>query len=286
MRVATVVPIDTTHMTEGDDYFLCLAHLMRDHKDYADFYSKRKFHNHWKLPLVIMDNGVVETGEAMAPKDLFDLATEYAIDEVILPDYIRDAEWSMKAGMQTLSYFYGRDRNPLPDLRFRTMAVPHGKSLEEWMYCAMNMLKWPVETIGISKFQPYEHGDESGDSGLVGRERLVDQLNRLMYQQGQVKAVHLLGYAEPLSTWDGYHIRGIDSGIATICAHEGLSMGQGRPKKVTGDPFTEFPAGDRRDLLIENIRIWREWVNEVDGSWSAMGRRRERESSRLDSRLR
>ena len=249
MQVATILPTRYLWLEADSDYHLCLAHLLRHDPEYTDFFadqSRRGSH-------VIMDNGVVETGEAMPIEELMELATHTGATEIILPDVLRDKDATLGLSEQALIYaqnsgWYGG-----------IMAVPQGDTPEEWRGCFEGMLGWPITAIGISRFLvPDVYPNRA--------EALRDIYDLLTWTD---KRYHLLGCpGDPQEIWEAYNVlpgqvRGTDSGIAAIYTEAGLLAEDGHSKP---DVELDFRAGDKlgydSELLIRN---WAWWKRSVRG---------------------
>ena len=82
MRVATVVPVKSVDLVEDDDYKMALAHLT----------GSREYRQAYASGYVMLDNGVVETGESVDPVRLLDIAERIKANEVVVPDAIGDSQ--------------------------------------------------------------------------------------------------------------------------------------------------------------------------------------------------
>lgn len=105
-------------------------------------------HYQRSLNYKIMDNGVYENPENKPADahDIMQIAQELDVDEIILPDVIRD----IRSTMQVLRDFFDvtsrQERNG-----FKLMAVPQGENPSEWCACYSNIIEeYPeVKVIGI-----------------------------------------------------------------------------------------------------------------------------------------
>lgn len=235
MRVATIVPIPHLELTKGQGYHLALAHLAQQEKYRAFF--------HWEEiagAFVIMDNGVVETGSPLPAMRLLRSAELLLPDEVILPDTIHCRSATLRESTRVLEFLSAR----LPAVAF--MAVPQGETRGEWVSCVREMIHWPVACIGISRFLTRYYPDRL--AALMDVPDLIESR----------RDIHLLGCPGDLSEFHRIEaafpgrIRGVDSGIAAICAQEGVRLGEGeKPKR---DLRFEQPMNAA--LLIDNIKVW------------------------------
>lgn len=252
MKIATILPLHYMHLEATNDYHMALAHLvgngiyrgiMKDRAQRGDF--------------ILMDNGVVETGQALDPRYLVARAFSIMASEIILPDVICDGEATLRMGesalhdVQKLGWVYPG----------QVMAVPQGRTPNEWEACLREMLAWPVDTIGISKFTWLRQVFSS-------RWDILKEYGDYIDDRG--KKVHLLGCVSPLEIrsinltfpW----VRGVDSGYPAFCAAGGQSVDPLgiRPDGIEKD--FDFLGGAQIDewLMTRNYHRWLELCR--DGS--------------------
>jgi len=243
MRVATIVPIPHLELTRDDDYFLALAHLVHKH-EYRSFFRRAAKRG----AFVCMDNGVVETGHAATAVRLLKCAQLLEPDEVILPDELCDSERTLRRSMRALKFLSKK----LPETAF--MVVPQGKTRMEWIQCVQEMVEWPVATIGISRFLV---------NAGVYKNRL-DALRDVPELLESTKDIHLLGCPGDLLEFSRIEqalpgrVRGVDSGIAAICAQEDVVLRIGAEK-----PRVElrFDTAINTALLENNISVWKHYAS-------------------------
>ena len=240
MRVATIVPIPHLGLTRGQGYHLALAHLVQ-HGRYRTFFQEEENDG----AFVIMDNGVVETGTPQTPVQLLRSAELLLPDEVILPDALLNRGPTLEMGERAMEFLSER----LPWVSF--MAVPQGETRDEWISCVLEMIYWPVACIGLSRFLTRHYRDRA--SALMDVPDLVESK----------KDIHLLGCPGDLSEFRRVEkafpgrIRGVDSGIAAICAQEGIRLETGFEKPKVD---LHFELGMNESLLADNIKVWREAI--------------------------
>lgn len=245
MKTATILPTNYLSLISEDDYHMCLAHLIGKDKEYTNFY-----HTMGNTPgkYVIMDNGLIE-GDPRPIEELVEKACEIRAHEIILPDVFRDTEATLEAACEAMDYL-----NDFENLPFRLMAVPQGDTLDEWLYCAEQMIEWDIDCLGIPKVLV----------DIVGRDGRLEALKALGNRVRGLD-IHLLGCWEtPLEITMIEKavqqkiikpVRGVDSAIPYVYAREGLLLNQ-----------TERPAGhiDFSDkgtdieLLKKNIEMWKD----------------------------
>lgn len=250
LRIATIVPTLYLTMVEHENYQLALAHLLHE-PSYRNWFKQDPNKSLDDQRYVIMDNGVVETGEPYNAMSILNAAMKIFPDEIVLPDWSRDAKKTREVSEDAHKFIvedYGGTRVP------KFMFVPHGETPGEWRESVLWALDQPYETIGISRLlvpRVFSHRAEAL--------RLVPELIE------SKKQIHLLGC--PNNPWEAYEIdqefryriRGTDSGIAAIYTQAGMYMRNGQDK-----PHVELNFHDKlnKALLAANID---EWVSRVTG---------------------
>lgn len=235
MKVATIVPTRHLPLIAGGDYYMALAHLVRD-PEYAAFYRIQSALGNY----VLLDNGVVETGTPMGIHELLETAESIKATEIILPDVIGDAETTL---------LQARECIPLAQSRgLKVLAVPQGRTPSEWAACLRELLSWyEVNTIGISRFSPVPRLEALW---------LVPEL------RASNKEIHLLGCGgDPEQEVRAIEwafpgrIRGVDSGVASFYTKGWEVMLPGKPRPQVEVDFANDVLNE--GLLRENIQIWR-----------------------------
>lgn len=236
MDIATITAIRDLDLANDNSYHLCLAHLLHDNTYFQYFRSRARVGD-----LVMLDNGVVETGLPMEMSVLLRLAHRVEASEMVLPDSLNDSTETLRLGREAIAEWEGE-----PGL----IAVPQGRSFSEWHACMLEMLTWPVVTIGISKFTA---------KFASTRMQLLAQSPELIDSKMDI---HLLGCLsisnEIFSVKKAFpgRIRGVDSGIAAIAAQQDIAIDDIR---VGGRVNTEldFFIQDESPLLRRNIASWK-----------------------------
>lgn len=235
MKIATILPFKHMHLEEDEPYHMCLAHLL-DNAIYREFFLREAEQGNF----ILMDNGVVETGKPMPMKRLDELARAINATEMVLPDVLNDCLGTLMLGEDSMKVWGGK--TPL-------MAVPQGNNYEEWRYCLETMMKWPIKSIGISKFTK---------KFIPSRFDLL-RLTPSVFKSG--KEIHILGcnYYDTemvnIETYFPNQVRGIDSGIAAFYTMNGLLMQEGIEKP---EIEMDFQAQDLDEhLLMQNIIRWK-----------------------------
>jgi len=247
VKVASIVPVSYLYLIQSKNYHMCLAHLANSIPRYADFYKEQA----QKGKFVIMDNGAAE-GEQQRVDTLVRLAASINPTELILPDVLYDSEATLDRSYKAI------DVVKRSGLECRLMAVPQGRTLHEWVGCALEMLQWPVDTIGISKFLNYVLGPYVR---LLAIAAILPKLKD--------KDIHLLGCAcdarevGVINDFFGSRVRGVDSSIAYIYARSGINMHNALrnniPRSQAEIDFMEESTDT--SLISDNITIWEDVCN-------------------------
>ena len=252
MKKATVVPVGSLPWVKNDDYHMCLAHVMARSDDYAQFY---KF-QHLMGRHVIMDNGAVETGRALSMGALLEIHERYPVTEIILPDSINNRVETISLMLSSLHELKQWKNNTnaydyMGNLVYpKIMAVPQGRNLDEWYSCLSTMIqKEEITAIGISKFtQGFSHFDRA-DLAMLVPEHLEVHFLGCTSPSDLTVAVALSGRLD--------RIRGIDSGVAAICANSDKKFESHakRPETVELD-FSDRNPPSNIPQFEDNLTEW------------------------------
>lgn len=246
MQVATILPTHYLEIIADRPYHMALAHLVGKDKVYTEFYARMATEGKY----VILDNGVIETGTPMPIEEIVRRANLIGARELILPDVLDNCDETLDSACDALSY-------ALKHFEGKIMAVPQGRTLEEWIDCAKTMLEFDINVIGIPKRLVKIAGRDGRLLALHSMGRLLRGLE-----------IHLLGCWEtPIEVTmieqaarrgDIMPIRGVDSTIAYVYARENMLISQGpRPAGAV-----DFSAKDANyDALLANINIWEQAAN-------------------------
>ena len=140
-KVAHIVPVIHLNDIMDNQYHMCLAHLVGC-EDYKQFYANAASHGKF----VLMDNGAAE-GSQLDFDKLFEMYEQIKPTEIVLPDTLYEPGSTIQKSRAFLLEMQDRG------IRYRKMAVPQGRTLDEWAACARIMVKdTRVDSIGISKF--------------------------------------------------------------------------------------------------------------------------------------
>jgi hypothetical protein len=177
-------------------YHMALAQYLLSDMAYLKMYARiRKYQNG---AFIIVDNGAAE--EDRPPFDeVVQVANGIKADEIVMPDALRDAEW-------TFQYTTDTAAQEIVPARKR-MIVPQGKSLNEWTHCLERITEvMDYATIGVAKHMVNVDG---------GRRLCLSRIEEMGLHNSH--NVHLLGLntlreldeIRTLFPW----VRGVDTGM-------------------------------------------------------------------------
>lgn len=264
-KIAHIVPVSHLYDTLDNQYHMCLAHLVecteyREH--FASLTAKGKF--------VLMDNGAAE-GCQLKPEELFDMYELIQPTEIVLPDTLFDPASTIQKSRQFLVMMenvgvYGK---------YRTMAVPQGNTLDEWIACARIFIKdRRINSFGISKFLNVATGDR------YVRFKACQALAGLIAEYGRDDLeVHLLGCDEgPLVVkmcQEAFpFVRGCDSAFAYLQAQKNKMMSLQDDSRPSGTiDFIDGPWFARFGECSNNFNQFAGlFDNGDDESWTIGGK--------------
>ena len=213
MKICNIVPLKYSYLMYQQDMVMLLCHLSKNNDKYAKEAHDAKNYK-------IMDNSIIELGEAFTLEDLIIEARKCKVNEIILPDVFQDGEKTIELVKKSISYL--RDNNILGE--FKLQAVCHGKTLDEFKnsFDSLNNIK-EIDVIGIPKVLTKIFGNRCS---------LYDIFKNTN------KEIHLLG------CWDSFNelktlpkeafnkIRSLDTCLISILSQKGDDVfNTSRPKK-------------------------------------------------------
>lgn len=172
----TPIPLLDDCLDERQTTHLVVAELIATDIQYAGWYTDALRRGDF----VILDSAAFELGKAN-PELMVRTALDFNPSEVVLPDdmssYQRTIEMSSEAAASLIAGGYTG----------QMMAVPHGTNLEEYLYCAAELMLIPgVTTLGIQ--------EEVEDLFSIKRSSLARTL-----RQEYDSEIHFLGFLDDLS---------------------------------------------------------------------------------------
>ena len=228
---------------ELGDYHLWLAHdVLRNRAEYSNLVG------FVRDAYVILDNGTIELGHPLDDDSIFQAWTWIVPNVVVLPDYLENAEKTVEASWEAAERWRKMGMNNF-------MAVPQGKSIEEWSECARalkdidGLRAWGVPRILGNR--------------LGTRCTAVTILNNITPD----RKIHLLGFSENLEddimcARDLKRVEGIDSASPLILGQQSVAIDPKNWKHPgRGDFWDEALTSQPTTMTIKNIKKMREWIS-------------------------
>lgn len=190
IRIAHEAPLSIFDKVQAmTDYDYALVHLFEENEEYFNKFLQAKK----KGREIILDNSIFELGEAFDAKKYVEWIEKLQPDWYIIPDVLEDYDNTMNNFFSFIDEY--------PDLPGKAIAVPQGKTYEEFIACYSELASNPkVEKIGISfDFSFYESITPAANkwlSMMSGRWKTLI----LMATDGDInyrKPHHLLGCSLP-----------------------------------------------------------------------------------------
>lgn len=144
MKLINIYPIGNLCMEYSQDMHMFLTHLIEKNKLYAQVARDVPGYK-------ILDNSVIELGEAVDIERILTAAAKIGANEIILPDAFQDGPKTldmMEHSLEVLDRIYkGIDNCP-----YKLMAVAQGKDLHEWLECySVISAREYIDVVGIPK---------------------------------------------------------------------------------------------------------------------------------------
>jgi hypothetical protein len=157
----------------------------------------------WENTNIIMDNSVVELGEAADANMVLEAASIVGADVVVLPDILGKGEESTRATVAAWPHWYWEFRD------YQKMILIQGNSLKDWLHSAECMMHLEPDWVGIPRIAE----DTFCNREVLHRFQLVDFAHSL-FPEAQI---HLFGFSNHIH-WDLYSashpwVTSIDSAV-------------------------------------------------------------------------
>lgn len=270
MKAAVITPIpDLERFVGRTNIHMLLASRFNTPIDvrYIDFYARRRRDGEY----LILDNGAYKSdgGKACSMGRLLEIAQALHVQEIVVPDSIYRTVDTMHLGAVALKWLHNEGLDMYEACgKPRVMIVPQGTTIDSWILCrdelmrraerVMELVDGPQPVLGVSKIL-----EESIGQGGV---KLA-----LARSHGFDNPVHLLGWAGTWhtlsSTVAGYpHVRSMDSARPVSYGKMGVRLDERHdfPIHRDADFFDDSVPVDSRDLVLENIRLFRELVGDSE----------------------
>lgn len=179
-----------------------LTHLVERYESYNWLATMNKGYK-------ILDNSLIELGDAMSLERVLAAAEDIGAHEIVLPDKFLDCDGTLERVERALSQI---SKEP-GDIPYKLMAVVHGKDEADWFRCFEALNKIPaIDVLGIPKITHKLHPD--------GRKYFVNNITT-------DKEIHLLGVWNSFNEFKGMDtskVRGVDTSLTCILAKHDLAV--------------------------------------------------------------
>lgn len=241
-------PLLSQYAQTPDRYHLILSKLVLENREYAHYYRSRAVEGDF----VILDNMAHEEKVGMSTASLIEAWRLTLSHEIVLPDRLFFGEDTVELSTAARADL---SRDLPPEVKF--MAVPQGRTLQEWGDCARALLDLGISTIGISKDYEVWPG---GLLQLVKLVRLFD---------GEVD-IHLLGWGRDMAQLNKiaestFKVRGVDSAKPLVYALSGTRLDGSAHKYPGRHPEFFYVDTIPDDIARANIAFFRSAAHSLHG---------------------
>lgn len=197
------------------NYFLLLAHdVLANQKRYANFFKGRDC-------TIIMDNSVIELGDACDAKTLVEAAETVDATCFAIPDVLQDGQ----ATYSRADTFFQEYKGMQTSKRFELMYIPQGKNLADYVNClesGLNSFGEMIDWIGVAR--------NTTGRILPSRNKVMSIVWAMLVRKHLMSGwplakIHLLGFSADMQDdiqvcldWAGY-VEGIDSAVPLRMPH-------------------------------------------------------------------
>lgn len=206
MQVCIISPVShLKNFSVLGDMEMSLAPLL-DHEEYVEYYKEQVKRGKF----VIFDNGAFELeeklGRGLGHSEVLELAKKIRPHEIICTDHLFEKDKTLDSTNKFVSYV--RVAGNYVDGDVQLMAVPQGRTIDEWFQCYKAMLNMKeITTIGLSKVSvPQCFIGNREELGAITKGRILctsEIVARGLEPDKYKKTVHLLGS----DAWMGYEVR-------------------------------------------------------------------------------
>lgn len=246
------------------DYFLLLAHdVLANQQRYADFFKQLAK----ERPItIIMDNSVIELGNACDKKTLLEAAATVDATCLAIPDVLCDGSATFERAREFLGSFSATELNLLSH---GLMYIPQGHDLADFSFClnkGLDEFGYAIQWIGIPR-------NVTGRI-IPSRKHLTGMVwgatQRISVGRPKPK-IHLLGFCdnaqddiETAVLWNGY-VEGIDSAVPLRLGTQGVHLMQ--PEHLIdpgprGDWWETVQVTSPSYLGVNTLTV-RTWIGEL-----------------------
>lgn len=252
MRLALIPPVSLIDDIFNTNYQMVLPHLDDEHYTTA-YMSARK-----RGDFLILDNGAAE-GETPRFEALMDIANDYMVNEIVVPDVLGDMQQTLKC-VEDFGHFITNPSVSYQD-GYGFMGVVQGRTMDEIYQCLdlYNSLDW-ITTIGIPRILL-----ETLDSpeSRVGVARFIAE------NYGPRFSMHLLGtsprHIRELSRFgadfEAAGVRGVDTSAPYNYANVGKFIDHWDNISRPGEYFHLDAHHFGHVQVKHNLEVMQQWVS-------------------------
>jgi hypothetical protein len=269
VRICNIAPIQylSELISSQETHHLVVADKLLESEEYLQFYRQRL----QRGDFVIMDSMAFENPYGTPVSVMVDAARRLQPSEIVLPDDMESGERTVQMARRAMAEF-----RFLGIHRPRFQAVPHGKTLDQYLKVAYSLARIPhVTTIGIQEEVEEDFG--------VARVEVVKRVKAVTNKQ-----IHLLGVTESLNEWRDEELRWlvrtcdtsklvvygfggvrIDPHLVEVPVYPGRTHFGGREGYFNykfGESFVDDVGWDPILLAKYNIDTWRDFVSAEGGA--------------------
>lgn len=231
------------------NYHLLLAHDVAQDPGYKEFFDKLH------LATVIMDNSVIELGNAVDLNVIKQACHNVEPTTIVLPDVLLDAKATIESCKAALVEwrvaFHDLIVKPIAytSLNRGFMIVPQGKTIEEWAHCAEQFANDPdINFWGIPR-------------NLVGQIGTRKEAIEIAHALNPSRPIHLLGFSDDIIDdvlcARSRFVNGIDSAVPLRIASEGQNM---TLTLKTGPRGNWWDVCEFVPKMDYNVELYRNWI--------------------------
>ena len=260
-KFAPVCPIhvlaELYHNKDAGDYHLPLAHDVLNHPvEYEKVFSW--IHRYYSHTTVILDNSVIELGEAVNIDTIAGAAAIVKANVIVLPDVLLHTDKTIDACEKAIIDWKEPLNNALGKDSWEFMIVPQGRTLESWVRCAEHFaMHDDIGWWGIPR--------NFNIHGLGSRQEAVE----IAHMLDPYNKIHLLGFSDnmldDMLSARNPNVMGIDSAVplrmGSMEEEITITKASNLPPRGTwwDDPSTRWNA-----LMTKNVSKVRFWINSQD----------------------
>jgi hypothetical protein len=164
-----------------NDYPYLLAHLLLKEYHYDEEYARFYKECVKRFNYSILDNSCFELGKPVEAEHLVNLANEYGVSHIVLPDAFRDFKGTVQLAEENLPKLIGKSGAQI-------FAVLQGKNMQEMLDCYDYYDRIPeIDIIGIN----FMRLPESDNASRLDFFRVLTKVRKI------TKKIHFLGCENP-----------------------------------------------------------------------------------------